>query len=318
VPQKKEHVQPKHPKEARAAHGVAVPIDEATGEEEPAFMTPWNRTGKKLLSVKGTEEVHTTINDKCAKRGGKDAAEWKEFAGMKNPFKEPHGDDWRTELRKVPQFKKHAMIADMIDHIIAQGNQMFANARHKETWMCCRDHLKILWEGQTVAHLKSLKCLIAWHPERTSCDRFICPQGQCNNDLPERCKGTSPGDTPEFQQLDAHLFADAAEANSHNIDFSHLLPENHPQKCSASAPNRMFDSVCRTIDNCFPAAKRIKQDVHHIEQETIQQIIDAEGCCMPDDKKSVRKGNRKDAEREEKRGDNKNDLRLLIPIWWLR
>ena len=43
----------------------------------------------------------------------------------------------------------------MIDHLIAEGTKMFAEANHKDTWMLYHDHQSIFWEKETIAYLIS-------------------------------------------------------------------------------------------------------------------------------------------------------------------
>jgi len=55
----------------------------------------------------------------------------------------------------------------MINHIIAKGTRIFADTNRKDTWMIYHDHLKILWEKETVEYMKSLKCPIEGNQERS-------------------------------------------------------------------------------------------------------------------------------------------------------
>lgn len=300
VPQKRERVQPKCDAQSKATFGAACPIDN-DGVEEPQMMRPWNCTGKKLVSVKGADAICKRISERCSDWGDVDKKGWEPHQGKRHPFLLRHGEEnFRAEVRKVPAWKPHAPVTDMADHVVAEGERMFNNTRHKDNWLCCHDHLKIFWERQTVDCLKSLKCPIGWNPERTWCDRFIHLHGHCNIGLPTTFMNTLPGDLPEMVPLDCHLFADLIEANSYNTAFSHLLPEGHPAKCSSSTPNRMRNSLLKTIAAGVPTPARIKEDICRIANTTIQRIIDADGCCVEHAGKKGRKGNRGDAQRDEK------------------
>jgi len=190
----------------------------------------------------------------------------------------------------------------MAHHIVNQGERSFGNARHKDTWSCCHGRLKICWEGQTIDHLESLKCPVWWNLEQMWCDRFVHLRGHCNNHLTATWWNTLPGDSPEPMPLDCHSFADLMEANSCNIAFSHLPPEGHLDKFSLSTPNRMCNSPVKTIATGAPTPARIREDICRIANTTIQRIIDAKGCCVEDaGEKAALKGNRKDAQRDEKR-----------------
>jgi len=54
-----------------------------------------------------------------------------------------------------------------MDHIIAEGNCIFADTDRKDTWMIYHDHLKIWWEKESQEYLKSLPCPIEGNPNRT-------------------------------------------------------------------------------------------------------------------------------------------------------
>jgi hypothetical protein len=58
-------------------------------------------------------------------------------------------------------------IWDLMDHVIAEGNRIFANTNRKDTWMMYYDHLKIWWEKESQDYLQSLPSPIVGNPNRT-------------------------------------------------------------------------------------------------------------------------------------------------------
>ena len=77
--------------------------------------------------------------------------------------------------------------------------------------------------------------------------------------------------------------------------------DDAPEKYDGSTPEKIFQSVCRTIKNGTPCAARIIQDVDRIKNETLQRIIDAKGTYIEDSSgKKARKGVRGEAEKEAK------------------
>ena len=163
----------------------------------------------------------------------------------------------------------------MIDHMIDEGNRMFAKTNRAETWMHYQDNLSIFWEKETVEYLKSKKCPLPHHPERTYFDRIIKIVGENINKVHKRYQNRLPGDSPELMPLDNHLFADIKEALGKNIGMSRWMPDNNSQKDSAATPDKVYASICKTIESGAPTGDRIIQDIDPIEIETLQRIIDA-------------------------------------------
>lgn len=177
--------------------------------------------------------------------------------------------------------------------------------------MICHDHLKQLWEGETVQWLKTLKCPCDDDPERTWCDRFIKLEGEHSDQAPAICKGKLMGDTPEHMSLDCHLFSDTKEAHARNVALSFHLKKTDPRKRAASCPKDIFDSIERTINNGAPSPQRTVEDMHRIKNETVGRIAEAKGCHIEDSGKRCRKGNCSDAEREDKQ-DKKEAPHTLL------
>jgi hypothetical protein len=112
---------------------VARPF--VNGVQKPQMMKTFNYTEKKLISVKVSRTRYGEINKKYSNWKGKDAQRWRPYKGMAEPFKARYGDNWEAEITAVPMFKKYTSIKYMIDHIIAEGNRIFENSQHKDTWM---------------------------------------------------------------------------------------------------------------------------------------------------------------------------------------
>jgi hypothetical protein len=260
LPKRKQRVQPKYDQECRGCYGVACPTNEITGIREPTMMETWDYTCKQLHSAKGSDAEMQQINNKYGQRAGwkgKDAVGWRPFKDSVDTFQARYGEEktkeygqqqWEKELKATPLWSKHADIHDMVRHIIKEGNQIFANSRHKQHWLIHHNHLSILWENQTLQWLKTLWCPTPDQPNRSWFDRFIKLEGSFNDEAPKRYKNNLMGDSPELQALDNHLFSDIKELVARNIAFSFHLSEEDKKKYSASTPKRLYSAIQRTIE----------------------------------------------------------------------
>ena len=171
----------------------------------------------------------------------------------------------------------------MMDHVIAEGNRIWAGTEHKYTWMIYHDHLKIWWEKDSQDYLKTLTCPIQGNANRTWYDRQIKICGENNDIVATRYKGRLPGDTPETMPLDCHLFNDAQEGTAKNVALTFHLKEGDEDfalKYSFATPTKVYDTLQRTIAAGCPSPHRISQDIKRIYEETLQRIIEAQGCYI--------------------------------------
>jgi len=209
MPKRKFRKIPKYPDEARAAYGCATPTVE--GKKTGVMMKPFDYTGKKLVSYKQWKALYK----KELKRPKKlKSGPWFRYRNEAHPYKARFPDDWEQKILTLDGsiLKKYGAVHKLVDHIIAEGNRIFANTNRKDTWMIYHDHLKILWEKDTIEYMKSLKCPIEGNPNRTWFNRFIKISGR--DYLPRVAKSywhTLVGDSPELMPLDCHLFADIKE-----------------------------------------------------------------------------------------------------------
>lgn len=192
-----------------------------------------------------------------------------------------------------------------MDHVIAEGNRIWAGTQREDTWMIYHDHLKIWWEQDSQNYLKSLPCSTQGNPNRTWYDRQIKICGKNNSKVATRYKNCLPGDSPELMPLDCHLFADLQEGASKNVALTyHIKPndEDAGLKYSFATPGKVYESLQRTIAAGCPSTKRIAEDIKRIFSETLGRIVEAQGCYIEDSSKTiVRRGVRAEAAAEHKR-----------------
>jgi hypothetical protein len=115
-------------------------------------------------------------------------------------------------------------VKQLMDHVISEGIRIFADSNCAHTWMIYHDHLKIWWEKETQAYLKTLPCPIEGWESQTWYNRqiFIC--GKTNNGLVSKgYQNCLPGDSPKLMSLDCHLFADLQEGAAKNVALTYHI-----------------------------------------------------------------------------------------------
>jgi hypothetical protein len=294
MPERKQRLVAKFPEEARACYGVSVPSvnDNESGEAlpKPTMMPPWDYTVTTLCSKSAYESKK---KQKIASRKQAKKNPWAAFKDTTNPYRACFGDEsWEEELKK--DIKKDKSITDMIDHIISEGNRIFHGTAREETWMIYHDHLKILWEKETLDYLKTLKCegSQGQFPGRTWYDRLIKLEGKYNEGISKRYQHKLPGDSPELMPLDCHLFADLREGLGRNVAYTYWLEDSVPRKYLALTPTKLYHSILRTLDAGCPSPARIEEDCFRIFDSTLERIIEAEGCYIEDSALKDRRGGR--------------------------
>jgi hypothetical protein len=177
-----------------------------------------------------------------------------------------------------------------MDHVISEGNRIWAGSERENTWMIYHDHLTIWWEKESQDYLKTLPCPIEGNPNQTWYDRQIKICGENNDKVSFRYKGRLPGDSPELMPLDCHLFADVQEGAAKNVALTYHLKEGDEDfacKYSFATPTKVYEALQRTIVAGCPSPNRIGQDVKRIFEETLQCIVEAQGCYIEDSSKKI-------------------------------
>ena len=134
-----------------------------------------------------------------------------------------------------------------MDHVITEGNRIWAGTGCEDTWMIYHDHLKIWWEKESQDYLRSLPCPIEGNPTRTWYDRQIKICGENNAKVAKRYRNCLPGDSPELMPcLDCHLFADLQEGAAKNVALTYhikVTDEDSNLKYSFATPAKVYESL---------------------------------------------------------------------------
>jgi hypothetical protein len=183
-----------------------------------------------------------------------------------NPYKGRYGDDWEVELKKVVD-KSYCNVCDMIDHIIAEGNRLFADTRHKDDWVIWHDALGQWWTPAAQAHLAS----------KGFANRQVRSMGETNKKS-KKYKLKLVGDSPELMPLDNNLFAELMDAVRYNMACTRWLPNNDPRKFRRGTPKEAWRTLERSWEHGVPSSS-IVRDISRL-LKSIKAIIKAKGCVV--------------------------------------
>jgi hypothetical protein len=92
---------------------------------------------------------------------------WANFRDT-NPYKQRYNTEWEKHLYDAPKVRPNKSVKQLMDHVISEGTRIFADSNCAHTWMIYHDHLKIWWEKETQAYLKTLPCPIEGWESRTN------------------------------------------------------------------------------------------------------------------------------------------------------
>jgi hypothetical protein len=135
-------VVPKYANEARVWYGVCAPT--IKGKQRPQMTKPWNYTERKLVSYKMYKQK---VKEELVKKRNLKREPWKSYSGD-NPYEERYGLTWESEVCKLTALKPFRSVHHMINHMVDEGNCVFAKTNRAETWMHYHDNLSIFWEKQ--------------------------------------------------------------------------------------------------------------------------------------------------------------------------
>ena len=119
-----------------------------------------------------------------------------------------YGANWQVELHRQVQ-RTYLPVTLIMDHVVREGNKIYAGTEHEDTWMLFHDGLKQWWGAKDQNFLSTI-----FDPSR----QLKC-SGATN--AGNRYAETVTGNRPEIcRGLDAHGFADLDFAVSYNVALS--------------------------------------------------------------------------------------------------
>ena len=187
-------------------------------------------------------------------------------------FLEPR-KEWEWRVREVIAHSSSPAICvtDMMDHIIAEGNRLFADTDYRDSWIIGHDALSVWWEKESLDYLHTVK---GFRP-----DRYLCAQGETNADN-RYYRGSLVGNRPELMPLDSHLNADHEYGLMWHVAITSDLDKDDPKKFKMGTPQEVSDAMDRTWE-IFPAPERIVEDILRFPV-ALQRIKDVKGAVVPE------------------------------------
>ena len=190
--------------------------------------------------------------------------------------------EWEWRIRDVIAHSSTAAICvtDMMDHIIVEGDRLFAGTGFEDSWVIGHDALSVWWEKESLKYLHDIK---GFGPTR-----YLCAQGKTNRDN-RYYRGSLVGNRPELMPLDSHLNADHEYGLMWHVAITSDLKIDDPKKFKMGTPGEVSDSMDRTWE-VFPTPERIVEDILRFPV-ALQRIKDVNGAVVPE--MDNRKGRRK-------------------------
>ena len=116
-------------------------------------------------------------------------------------YQSRYGTNW---MEKLPKSFDLMCITTIMDHVVAEGNRLFADTPFSSNWKIYHDALPQWWEKGAREHMRKLGFA----------DRQWMATGPTNNLVSSRYRNGLMGDSPELMPLDSSLFNDLIEGIS--------------------------------------------------------------------------------------------------------
>ena len=211
------------------------------------------------------------IGRNALKKGTRSA--WSEFVNKDNPYEARYGESWRD---KIPGSFGVTSIKVLVDHVINEGNRLFADTRFANTWVIYHDALSQWWEKSTQEYIAS----------RGFKDRQWKSNAETDKVISKYYVGKLMGDSPECMPLDSSLFSDQIENVAELVVGTALLEGD--ERFTMATPNKAWTTMVAAWG--MLKSDRIIQDIDRFVP-ALDAIIAAEGAYVSD--KDLRNGHRR-------------------------
>jgi hypothetical protein len=163
-----------------------------------------------------------------------------------------------------------------VDHVINEGNRLFADTRFKNTWTIYHDALPQWWERRTQEYIA----------ERGFADRQWRSNAETDLQIAGHYRGKLMGDSPELMPLDSSLFSDLIEKVAWLVVSTASLAEE--ERYTMATPNPAWRTMVAAWGQV--PEKRIVEDIDRFVA-ALHSIIAAKGAYVSD--KDLRNGHRR-------------------------
>jgi hypothetical protein len=268
---------PKNPSRADGIFGVCSPTPLGGRRREGRRMTPCRYRGKVIgmsayeKALESEFERVRVLGQNAREKGTRSV--WMEYIHTANPYKARYNDEWRE---KLPGSFAITSIQVLVDHVIDEGNRLFADTRFKNTWTIYHDALPQWWERRTQEYIG----------EQGFADRQWRSNGETDLLIANHYRGKLMGDSPELMPLDSSLFSDQIEKVAWLVVSTAALSEE--ERYSMATPNQAWRTMVAAWSQV--PEKRILEDIDRFVA-ALDSIIAAKGAYVSD--KDLRNGHRR-------------------------
>jgi hypothetical protein len=273
----------KYPEEARGLFGVAMKnVDDVMVGVK---AKPFNYTKRHVVGFKAYELAKKAEVWRVKSLGGVWGADGRGYL-------ERYGvDSWEEQVERKLNMTL-CSIKELMDHVIAESNAIYAGTQHENTFMIFHDGLSAWWEVEAQAYMT----------QRGFARRQLCAFDPTN--IGTRYRGKLVGDSPEIcRGLDSHGFARLVTSMLFHRSLSSLYAPLDARRFKMGTPAEVWSTISRCWD-VEPTNASIVQDISKFEF-VVDKIIEAEGCVVHDE--FLRTGRRGDEwKRAKGGGDCKN------------
>ncbi len=273
-PERKPVTSVKFPQEARMCFGVMMkPV---RGRMTGFKFAPFEYTGKKMLGVAAYKKEEQKELDRVLKLK-REWAKFPEHTAKKLPggrYQLRWPRTWQAELRTALGKARDGLpavvcVTELMDHVIAEGNCLFAGTPFAKTWIVFHDALSQWWEAGAQEYMLSRGFPLS---------RQVACQGDTNEGT--RYEGKLVGDSPEVDPLDSNLFSDVEHGMKLHVAITAELPVGDPNKFGLGTPNEVASTMRRTWE-VAPTPERVVQDISRFPA-AVDAIIAARGAKVPE------------------------------------
>ena len=278
--------------ECRGAFGVMQKV--VDGELVGERMRPFDYTNKKVVGPVAFQkafdaEVSRVNNLKTT--GTTQSPYWKDRGEDKvgGAYEARYGNRWRDEVKAYLGRGSGAIcnVCDIMDHVVEEGNRLFAGTPFADCWLIYHDALSQWWSKGAQDYIETTYPGFA----KRQC------RGLGHTNEGTRYEDKLPGDTPEYMPLDSNLFSDLEVMVRWNVAATYHLARGHPDKFDLTTPTSAWAAVSRSWEYA-PTSTRIVEDIGRVF-DAIEAVVEAEGIAV--DFKELRHGRRDDEHRRSSR-----------------
>ena len=260
LPERHEIVDAKFPGNVGGCFGVAMRKNSETQQNEGIKCCPFGYMGRTVVGVKRfSEELKAEAARVISLHG-----QWENKGGYFGRYGEVQG---KIELKKKVD-RIYCCITDIMDHVIAESNKVYAATVHADTYLIFHDALTQWWERDAQDYLESKGFKSRQVRNLNDENSHTRYHEKLCGDSPEMCRG-----------CDSHGFAHLRESIALHTSLSSLYDIDDPRRFSTGTPAQLWTTMTRCWE-VAPTSADIITDITSFPH-VINVLIENKGCVVP-------------------------------------